>query len=308
MEKFLKIRFDRKCAQEIEKELVCTTHKIEKGTIVMHELEMSMEDPRWNRVKEICIKHASVLPDPIRRISGIFNKEMGDRLPEYGPGYTIIDYYYKYSAEEMGNADYFHVNVPVRPVLDRKPEDEKSIYDFSGECRYCRFGWNQTADLTFKAKSLVKTFPLFRVFGRDEWIMNEEIRITLETNNIQGVEFRPVRAINGQSEIQSWYQFIVKNRIGPCLPETYFGFDPLYTGSKDSNACPLGHTRGLNLLSEIHLSKKQLSGLDIAMTTDYIGGIGAVQVPTPLLIVSKKVYYLLKDKKTKIQFNVVKTK
>ncbi|NLD50254.1 MAG: hypothetical protein GX660_24210, partial [Clostridiaceae bacterium] len=205
MEKFLKIRIDKKIAYVIEKELGNITHTVGKVPIVMHDLEMPLDDPRWNRVKEICIEHTSAIPGPIRKISGIFNK-VETHLPEYGPGYILVDYYYKYSNEEMDNADFFHASVPVRPILDREPEQEKRIYDLKGECPYCRFGWNQTSDLTFRAKSLVKTFPIFRVFGRDEWIINEDIRTIFETNGIEGVEYRPVRTLDGQSEIQYWYQ------------------------------------------------------------------------------------------------------
>ena len=208
----------------------------------------------------------------------------------------------------MEAAEYFQIEPPARPALDREPEDELRVYDKSEECPHCRYGWRQIADLTFNKSSLKDAYPVFRVFGRDEWIVHESIKDRLQ-DFASEISFRPVRQMKRGGVIADWHQLVIEARVDLAFPETLFGSDPLNPGPEIANLCPKGHTRGLYLCSEPYIKAGAMDGRNLSFSRDLVGGWDAINVPYALPIVSRKVRRALGafDRKADFRFHRVRT-
>jgi hypothetical protein len=164
------------------------------------------------------------------------------------------------------------------------------VYDTSHECEYCRFGWAQINDFTFKQKAFNEKDLAFTVFGRNELIVHESVKQIIRDAAPNDVTFRSIRSSRSNEIIDNWYQMEIIRKVNLCYPETKFGYDPLYPEPRHNSACPLGHTKGPWLLSELHVPAKELINSDIAITSDFQGGIATVSLPAPLVIISKRLY------------------
>lgn len=91
----------------------------------------------------------------------------------------------------------------------------------------------------------------------------------------------------------SWYQLTVTSRPVHMTPETRFGIHPFDLDEVGKYRCPLGHTGGLNLLSEVFVRRDQYDGSDIAMTEDLCGWRQGLLVPSPLLLISPRMREVL---------------
>ncbi len=305
MKEFLKIRVPKACINMLPRTLGFSFKRVGKRPYEQYDLELPLNDERWVDVKMACLKTAT---PSLFRIGRMFKDAR--RLPASRDiGYTIIDYFRVYSKQELEAASCFHVNVPIRAILDRNVDQEAKIYHSEKVCRYCRHGWRQKNDLTFNPKSLVQSYPFFRVFGRNEWIVNESVKNIFEKEAFKGVTFRQVRNIKSDEIIGGWFQIRVDRQVS-CLPDTLFGFDPLYTDPRDSQKCPNDHTNGLNLISEIFLDRNSMKNTHVAMTTNLLGGLGAIQLPTSMLVVSRGVFLALSQliPKAKLRYEVVNIK
>jgi hypothetical protein len=86
-------------------------------------------------------------------------------------------------------------------------------------------------------------------------------------------------------EVQPWFQLeVVSKGVTTCKP-TKFGIDPFDDDTQGTYRCPVGHTSGLNLLSAIHVCRKDWDGSDVAATSDLIG---YPPVVVPMLLVSPR--------------------
>lgn len=94
-------------------------------------------------------------------------------------------------------------------------------------------------------------------------------------------------------ELPRWYQLIVTSSAGRTVPPTRFGDGPFDDDPQGENRCPLGHVSGLNLLSEVSVSRSAWDGCDIAITDNLVGCRRGVLVPRPILLASPKFFRLL---------------
>jgi hypothetical protein len=100
-------------------------------------------------------------------------------------------------------------------------------------------------------------------------------------------------------QLPQWYQLVITSRPIPTIPPTKFGIKPFNEDPEGQYHCPLGHTSGLNLLSELWLSKDAWDGSDICMTKDMVGTRRGVLVPTPMILISPKLWHLLVNENIK---------
>jgi hypothetical protein len=86
------------------------------------------------------------------------------------------------------------------------------------------------------------------------------------------------------------------NPIG-ITPRTRFGADPFIEDPEEDNRCPLGHVLGLNVLSELYVDRSTWDGSDINVTRQMAGIRRGVLVPRPFVLISQRLYRLLRDNK-----------
>jgi hypothetical protein len=96
-----------------------------------------------------------------------------------------------------------------------------------------------------------------------------------------------------------WYQLRITSHPISTIPPTKFGIRPFDEDTEGRYRCPLGHVSGLNLLSELWLSKSDWDGSDICQTKDMVGIRRGLLVPTPHLLISSRLYHLMRKENVK---------
>ena len=115
-----------------------------------------------------------------------------------------------------------------------------------------------------------------------------------------GAELRPVYGCGaGAAETPLWRQLIVTGRAGRMVPPTHFGINPFRDDEEGEYRCPLGHVSGLNLLSEAHVPRADWDDSDVAATADLVGARMGLLVPSPILLISQRLYRMLLETATK---------
>lgn len=96
-----------------------------------------------------------------------------------------------------------------------------------------------------------------------------------------------------------WYQLVATSAPVPTVAPTRFGIHPFNDDSEGLYRCPHGHVSGLNLLSELWVSRAAWDGSDVTRTADMVGVRRGVLVPRPLLLISARLWRLLKEHEIK---------
>jgi hypothetical protein len=133
------------------------------------------------------------------------------------------------------------------------------------------------------------------------WINSSEQQSLLEAAWDEYAEMREAHDKRKKRQMPVWYQLWVTSRIGRTVPPTRFGINPFDEDSEGKYRCPLGHTSGLNLLSEVHVSRDAWDGSDVTLTENLVGHHPADSLiyPEPLLLVSARFWRLLTEHKMK---------
>ena len=76
--------------------------------------------------------------------------------------------------------------------------------------------------------------------------------------------------------------------------QTKLGRDP-FSPSQVSWRCPLGHSIVTEFLSEIYLHRNEWDGSDIAVTSALFGQGRNLLRPTPLIVISQRMYRVLQE-------------
>ena len=91
-----------------------------------------------------------------------------------------------------------------------------------------------------------------------------------------------------------WYQCVVTSQPIPTISPTRFGIHPFDEDVEGRYRCPLGHVSGQSLLSEVFVLSSDYDGSDINITDDMVGIRRGLLVPSPLLLISPKLWQVLK--------------
>jgi hypothetical protein len=102
-----------------------------------------------------------------------------------------------------------------------------------------------------------------------------------------------------RTELPTWYQLIISSPPVRIVPPTRFGVSPFDDDPERKHVCPLGHVGGLNLLSELHVARSSWDGSDMAVTSSLVGARRGLLVPAPLVLISPRLWRLLKTEKMK---------
>lgn len=129
------------------------------------------------------------------------------------------------------------------------------------------------------------------------WMMGKEQR---DLSNRAGQEYI---ALSQRKEAASakiwprWYQVLTTSSAPPMVPPTRFGMGPFDEDIEGRYRCPLGHTAGLNVLSEISVPRAAWDGSDICLTRQYVGNRRGVLRPERLILISPRFRSLLVEHK-----------
>ncbi len=231
-------------------------------------------------------------------------KESGDYL------FLYSHIHRRYNESEMRAADAFRVI--IKHVFEPAGEECGTIYDDSGACEYCGSGGQQVSNLILETRSLPKQSNLgIAKTIAGEIVVSQSFVELFEANKLKGAEFQAVRQRkNSAVVVPGWYQLLVCSASLTIVAPTRAGVTPFDDGSEqllnqgeileqlgikgswcDSHGqyrCPMGHTMGLNLLSELSVEKEESDEWDMAWTRQRVGVRRGLLRPEPLLVISRR--------------------
>lgn len=204
--------------------------------------------------------------------------------------FTIGWYLRKYTKAELQNAEVLRLT--IQSHFEPSGEECGTIYETL--CDHCNWG-RQVSDLILDLRPVPQYKDISETIAWVEWVVSSKFARTFTENKLTGAEFRPIFEFkNPTKQSKNWSQLRVIGKTGLLSETTRLGRDP-FSPSQISWRCPLGHSIVTEFLSEIHLPRNAWDGSDIAITESLFGQGRHLLRPTPLIIISQRMYRVLQD-------------
>ena len=188
----------------------------------------------------------------------------------------------KYTKQELDTANLF--SIKILKTFEPAGEECGTIYDEKVACKICGSNRKQIGPLQLKKSTLPKKDIARTIAG--EVIVSEKFVEIYTLRNLKGATFQPV-ICNGKSS--GYFQLGSAEELA-LSDFTIAGTNPFDLSDKCGNEiykCPLGHTIGLNLISEPYIQKSPLIGeYDFFLSTQKIGVKRGLLMPEPLYLCS----------------------
>lgn len=223
-----------------------------------------------------------------------------------------------YSNAEYKSAKLFHLE--IKSTFEPAGEECGTKYDESAACDHvfdpelemdvsghrttipastCGVGARQVSDLFLDWKRIPKTRDIARTIA-GEVVVSRRVVELFHRHGIQGTELRPVRHRPASSaESNDWFQLCVQSGEVEITGPTKAGINPFDEDPRGRYRCPLAHVIGLNLLSDVWLSRESYSGCDMVASKQFIGCRRGLLRAERLLFISPKLRELLMHEKMK---------
>jgi hypothetical protein len=204
--------------------------------------------------------------------------------------FTIGWYLRKYTKAELQNAEVLRLT--IRSRFEPSGEECGTIYETL--CNRCNLGC-QASDLILDLRRVPQHKDISETIAWVEWVVSAKFVRTFTENKLTGAEFRPIFEFKHPAkQSKDWHQLRVTGSAGELAEKTKLGRDP-FSPSQVSWRCPLGHSIVTEFLSEVYLHKNAWDGSDIAVTSALFGQGRNLLRPTPLIIISQRMYRALED-------------
>lgn len=254
----------------------------------MRRVEAAPGDPLYERIEEVQRSLRAVGP------TGLFTSWIPHR---------------RYTPAELEAAEVLRLD--IHAVFEPAGEDCGTVYDESTACAQCGVGRTQVSELTLNLRGIsagwdvhTRPGPQAKDIARtiaDEIVVSDRLATLFREHQVSGVELRRVRHYRTpRTPLPAWYQPVVTSAPVRAVAPTSFGINPFDEDAAGLYRCPLGHVAGLNLLSELTIRGSDWDGADIVATAEAVGHRGGgLLVPSPLLLVSPRLYRLFHDERVK---------
>jgi hypothetical protein len=211
------------------------------------------------------------------------------RLPRFSD-FTIGWYLRKYTKAELQNAEVLRLTITSH--FEPSGEECGTIYETL--CNHCNWG-RQVSDLILDLRRVPQHKDISETIAWVEWVVSSKFAQTFAENKLTGAELRPIFEFkNPTKQSREWHQLRVTGNVGELAEATKLGRDP-FSPSQVSWRCPLGHSIVTEFLSEIYLHRNAWDGSDIAVTSARFGQGRNLLRPTPLIIISQRMYRVLQE-------------
>jgi hypothetical protein len=203
----------------------------------------------------------------------------------------------EYSDKELDEADL--LNLIIDAVFEPAGEDMGTEYDDSEACPKCGAGRVQRSPLRLNLRRIPKNVDIARTISFDEWVVSESLADFLHKEKVTGFDVREVEHRGKRQPGKKWYQLLVTGKAGNTVDPTRYGIDYLHPDPEGRFVCPQHLLSGLNLVSEVFLRRDSVETVDIAATTNRYGLRGGVLVPIPIVVISQRLFRILKQHRIK---------
>lgn len=182
-----------------------------------------------------------------------------------------------------------------------------SYFDPSGEecgtvyetlCQECNIG-RQASELILDLRRAPHQKDMAQTIAWVEWIVSSKFVRIFRERELTGVEFRSIFEFKYPTrKSRDWHQLWVTGRAGKLSEKTKLGKDP-FSPSQIGWRCSRGHSVVTTFLSEIFLNREEWDASDIAITDNLFGQGRNLLRPTPLIVISPRLYRVLDEYKFK---------
>lgn len=202
--------------------------------------------------------------------------------------FTIGWYLRKYTRADLQSAEILRLTIPTH--FEPAGEECGTIYETL--CCHCNWG-RQLSDLILDLRRIPRHKDISESIAWVEWVVSSKFGRTFMNNKLVGAEFLPIFEFkNPTRQSKDWHQLQVSGRAGKLAENTKLGRDP-FSPAEVSWRCPLGHSVAAQFLSEVYLLRKTWQGSDIAITNALFGQGRNLLRPTPLIMISQRMYRAL---------------
>lgn len=204
--------------------------------------------------------------------------------------FTVGWYLRKYTKVELRNAEVLRLTITSH--FEPSGEECGTIYETL--CNHCNWG-RQASDLILDLRRVPQHKDISESIAWVEWVVSSDFARVFTENQLTGAEFRPILEFkNPVKPSKDWYQLWVTGKAGELAEATRLGRDP-FSPSQISWRCPLGHSLVTAFLSEVSLQRSAWDGSDIAVTNALFGEGRNLLRPTPLIIISQRMYRAIQE-------------
>jgi hypothetical protein len=208
--------------------------------------------------------------------------------------FTIGSYLRKYTNAELHQTEV--LRLMISPHFEPCGEECGTIYETL--CNECNWG-RQVSDLIIDTRRVPQHKDISETIAWVEWVVSSDFVRAITENKLTGAEFRPIFEFrNPTKQSRKWHQLRVTGKVRELSEMTKLGRDP-FSPLQVSWRCPLGHSIVTSFLSEIYLHRNAWDGSDIAVTSALFGQGRNLLRPTPLIIVSQRLYRVLQEAELK---------
>ena len=202
--------------------------------------------------------------------------------------FTIGHYIRKYTKAELRQAEVLRLNI----IAHFEPSGEECGTIYETLCDHCNLG-RQISDLIVDVRRVPQHKDICESIAWIEWVVSSRFAEIFRVGKLTGAKFKPIFEFKNPTKLsQAWHQVCITGQAGKLAKATRLGKDP-FSPSQVSWKCPVGHSVVTQFLSEIHLDRNGWDGSDITVTTDLFGQGRKLLRPTPLIIVSHRMYRAL---------------
>ena len=203
--------------------------------------------------------------------------------------FSIGWYVRKYSESELQKAEV--LRLMINSHFEPCGEECGTLYETI--CNYCNLG-HQKSELILDLRRVPQAKDISESIAWIEWCVSNRFVEACQQGGLLGAAFAPIVEFKNPSTVsKGWHQLRITGNAGTLSSSTKLGADP-FSPSKCNWRCPLGHSRVTEFLSEIYLNRTEWNGTDIALTADLFGQGRNLLRPTPLIIISQKMFRALR--------------
>jgi len=200
-----------------------------------------------------------------------------------------------YSKKELESAELLLVK--IAKTFEPAGLECGTVYTTQNACEFCGTGIHQISELILDLNTVPKYVDIARTIS-NEIIISQELVNFFTYNNVTGYKFMPVFHKTPNYRKKNWFQLVNLSFV-TVSPEIKTGNDPFDEDEDNEYRCKIGHTVGLNLLSELSIQRDSWDGNDIVATKELFGVNRGLLRTYSLLMVSQRLYRLLMEGKFK---------
>ncbi|TWT47222.1 hypothetical protein [Botrimarina hoheduenensis] len=153
--------------------------------------------------------------------------------------------------------------------------------------------------LRLPAGRIPKTKDFSRTIA-DEVVVSQRVKDAFEECGVSGANFATVVSTSrSKGFVEGRYQFEATEAAAEVAPPTVSGNKPSDLDTEGEYRCARCGLLGLNLLSELSVTRASVLDLDVQATRAYVGLRSGLLRPRQVVLVSPKVYRLAKEMKLK---------